>query len=184
VHPTRLSKIFAAGRTHPYGNARQRQASKLAGHARRKKRMRSPKMKTFEKEPTRKAVFRSGGGPPGVLLPFLTRGSLSFIPHRPARKQARTSNTLRPSKSATPLEYQNHYRRASPVCNYFQKPAMLWDICAPVSATYAVGGGQSNLRKCRRSKRGPGRVRTIKAQVLESKKNNCSAAKTAWLSLE
>jgi len=49
VHPTRLSKIFADGRTHPCGNARQRQASKLAGHARAKTRMRSPKMKTFEK---------------------------------------------------------------------------------------------------------------------------------------
>jgi hypothetical protein len=50
VHPTRLSKIFAAGRTHPCGNARQRQASKLAGPARAKSRMRSPKMRTFEKE--------------------------------------------------------------------------------------------------------------------------------------
>jgi hypothetical protein len=50
VHPTRLSKIFAASRTHPCGNARQRQASKLIGHARPKLRMRSPKMKTFEKE--------------------------------------------------------------------------------------------------------------------------------------
>src|ERR1017187_8286786 len=75
VHPTRLSKIFAEGRTHPCGNARHRQAPKLAGRTHAKSRMRSPKMKTFEKEPTRKAVFRSGGGPPGVLLPFLTRGS-------------------------------------------------------------------------------------------------------------
>ena len=119
VHPTRLSKIFAEGRTHPCGNARHRQASKLAGRTHAKSRMRSPKMKTFEKEPTRKAVFRSGGGPPGVLLPFLTRGSYAFIPHCPTRKQAHTSSALRPSKSATPLEYQNHYTQASPVCNYF-----------------------------------------------------------------
>src|ERR1017187_1856883 len=122
VHPTRLSKIFAEGRTHPCGNARHRQASKLAGRTHAKSRMRSPKMKTFEKEPTRKAVFRSGGGPPGVLLPFLTRGSYAFIPHCPTRKQAHTSSALRPSKSATPLEYQNHYRPASPVCNYFLCP--------------------------------------------------------------
>jgi hypothetical protein len=47
VHPTRLSKIFAASRTHPYGNARQRQASKLAGHASAKTRMRSPKHESF-----------------------------------------------------------------------------------------------------------------------------------------
>jgi hypothetical protein len=50
VHPTRLSKIFADSRTHPCGNARHRQASKLVGHARAKVRMRSPKMRAFEKE--------------------------------------------------------------------------------------------------------------------------------------
>src|SRR5580658_1443878 len=76
VHPTRLSKIFADSRTHPCGNARHRQASKLIGYARAKTRTRKPKNENFLKEPNRKAVFRSGGGPPGVLLPFLTRGSL------------------------------------------------------------------------------------------------------------
>ena len=76
VHTTRLSKIFAAGRTHPFGNARQRQASKLVSATNAQNcACAAQKMKTFEKEPTRKAVFRSGGGPPGVLLPFLTRGS-------------------------------------------------------------------------------------------------------------
>jgi hypothetical protein len=50
VHPTRLSKIFAASRTHPCGNARQRQASKLIATLAAKLAMRSPKMKTFEKE--------------------------------------------------------------------------------------------------------------------------------------
>src|ERR1039458_2043839 len=49
VHPTRLSKIFAEGRTHPCGNARHRQASKLAGRTHAKSRMRSPKMKLLKK---------------------------------------------------------------------------------------------------------------------------------------
>ena len=50
VHPTRLSKIFADSRTHPCGNARHRQASKLVDHARAKSRMRSPKMKALLKK--------------------------------------------------------------------------------------------------------------------------------------
>jgi hypothetical protein len=32
----------------------------------------------FLKEPNRKAVFRSGGGPPGVLLPFLTENRYEY----------------------------------------------------------------------------------------------------------
>jgi hypothetical protein len=127
VHPTRLSKIFADSRTHPCGNARHRQASKLVRLRPRKIAHAQPKNESFiKKEPTRKAVFRSGGGPPGVLLPFLTRGSLAFIPRCQTRKQAHTSNAVRPSKSATPSEYQNRYRHASPFCNYFC--ASLWTV--------------------------------------------------------
>jgi hypothetical protein len=51
VHPTRLSKIFAASRTHPCGNARQRQASKLISATRAQNCAgAAQKMKTFEKE--------------------------------------------------------------------------------------------------------------------------------------
>jgi hypothetical protein len=47
-------------------------------------------LRTFGKEPTRKAVFRSGGGPRGVLLPFLKRGSQNFISQNQSRRQARS----------------------------------------------------------------------------------------------
>src|ERR1022692_1620186 len=119
VHPTRLSKIFAEGRTHPCGNARHRQASKLAGRTHAKSRMRSPKMKTFEKEPNQEGRIPLRRWPARSFVTIPYTRIIAFIPHCPARKQAHTSSALRPSKSATPLEYQNHYTQASPVCNYF-----------------------------------------------------------------
>ena len=122
VHPTRLSKIFAEGRTHPCGNARHRQASKLAGRTHAKSRMRSPKMKTFEKEPNQEGRIPLRRWPARSFVTIPYTRIIAFIPHCPTRKQAHTSSALRPSKSATPLEYQNHYRHASPVCNYFLCP--------------------------------------------------------------
>lgn len=127
VHPTRLSKICAAGRMHPCGDTRPGRPRNSPGCRHPKKaRTSNQKDEKFRKEPTRKAVFRSGGGPRGVLLPFLTRESISFYhtagrTGKPARQPA-----ARLSKSATPLEYQNHYRHASPFSNYF------WMACIPL----------------------------------------------------
>ncbi len=99
---------------------RRRQASKLARpsaalfHART-----AEKLRTFEKNQPGRPYSAPRGGPRGVLLPFLQRGSRFFIPHTERRKQARTLS-FRPSKSATSLEYQKDYSRASPVHNFFR----------------------------------------------------------------
>jgi hypothetical protein len=124
VHPTRLSKIFAASRTHPCGNARQRQASKLVSHARAKARMHSPKLKSFEKN----LPGRPYSAPAVARLEFcyhsLQEDQYLCITLR-ARKQIRAANRSPSSKSATSLEYQNHYRRASPVRKYFREAGHL-----------------------------------------------------------
>jgi len=76
-------------------------------------------MKTFEKNyqegriPLRRWPARSF-----VTIPY--KRILTFIPYRSARTQTHTSTAARPSKSVTPIEYQNHYRHASLVCNYFR----------------------------------------------------------------
>src|ERR1700733_2058895 len=96
VHPTRLSKIFADDQTHPCGNARHKQASKLVGYG-AKSRMRSPKMRTFEKElPGRPYSAPAVARQSFVTIPY-TR-VIIFIPHRPPRKQAHTSGAVGPSK--------------------------------------------------------------------------------------
>jgi hypothetical protein len=118
VHPTRLSKIFAESRTHPRGNARHRQASKLIGHTHAKSRTRSPKLKSFEKNlPGRPYSAPAVARPEFCYHSLQEDRNLYTIP--PTRTQIHTSNAARPSKSATPSEYQNRYKRASPFCNYF-----------------------------------------------------------------
>jgi hypothetical protein len=119
VHPTRLSKIFADSRTHPCGNARHRQASKLVGHARAKSRMRSPKMITFEKELPGRPYSAPAVARAEFCYHSLQEG-LNLFYHTARRVSKPTRPTaVRPSNSATHSEYQNHYRQASPACNYF-----------------------------------------------------------------
>src|ERR1017187_4140836 len=138
VHPTRLSKIFAEGRTHPCGNARHRQASKLAGRTHAKSRMRSPKMKTFEKEPTRKAVFRSGGGPPGVLFHSLHEDHSLYttLPDAHASPHVKRTQTLEIGDS---LRISEPLQTRKPGLQLFFVPAstVLW-VCRSVLSLSAA----------------------------------------------
>ena len=84
-------------------------------------------MKTFEKNnkegriPLRRWPARSF-----VTIPYAKVST--FIPHRAASKQTHTPCTARPSKSATPLEYQNNYRRARPDGKVFGEERLMRSI--------------------------------------------------------
>ena len=118
VHPTRLSKIFADSRTHPYGNARHRQASKLARlHSRKKRAGQSQKLELLEKN----LPGRPYSAPAVARAEFCYHSlneDLKDLYHITA-SAGKPAVSVRPSKSATSSEYQNHYWHASPLCKFF-----------------------------------------------------------------
>src|ERR1700722_1109163 len=96
VHPTRLSKIYAARVTHPCEYDRDDRPRSLSGHSCALFAHEQPiKMRTFEKNLPGRPYSAPCGGPQRVLLPFLRRGSCSpksFVTHKQRRRQARISS--------------------------------------------------------------------------------------------
>ena len=120
MHPTRLSKIFAASRTHPSGNARGGRPRNLDA-LRRKIAQRKAKFENFLKR-----TYQEGRIP----LPAVARQEfcyhslcedLNLYTARNERTQTRAPFAQKPSKSATPLEYQNRYRCARPFRDFLFK---------------------------------------------------------------
>src|ERR1039457_2419174 len=110
VHPTRLSKIFADSRTHPCGNARHRQASKLARP--RPHQYRAGQSQKFGELLEKNLPGRPYSAPAVARAEFCYHSlneDLKTLYHKTDRA-GKPAVSVRSSKSATSPEYQNHYR--------------------------------------------------------------------------
>src|SRR5690348_6065134 len=104
LHPTRLSKICAAEPRHHRNDAADSRPRNLLAACSHYNRARGSKLKVLKKNQTGRPYSAPNGGPFGVLLPFLTRGSrLLYHPTRSSCKPARN----KPSDSGDSIRIPN-----------------------------------------------------------------------------